>query len=606
MQDIYYNSWLSYYKSPFGAVTLQTPFALTIRAPKKASVSLIISTDDQAFGKQSYPMPEIEPGTYRFFPKLKHGIGLYFYYFEVTERTDTGYQTYYYGARYGRGGEGRLYASEQEVSKYQLTCFKEADPTPKWYTSGTGYQIFPDRFNNGNPGNTINSPKLDTFIYGRHSDDPMYLKDDAGDIIRWDFYGGNLAGIRQKIPYLKELGVTFLYLNPIFEAQSNHRYDTANYLAIDGMLGTQDDFESLVEELHANNMELILDGVFSHVGQNSLYFNRNGQYGENVGAYRNPQSPYTEWFTFNTYPDDYKSWWGIKDLPEVKKEQTSFQEYIYGDLDSVLAKWNRLGVDGWRLDVADELPDSFIAGIRHNLDSYPEKVLIGEVWEDASNKISYNTRRQYILGDGLQGVMNYPFRHYIIELLTHQKKPEKVATDFLVIKENYPPDVLLGNLNNLGTHDTERIFTMLNENVGLTQIAVGLMYMLPGVPCAYYGDEKGLTGGKDPENRKFFPWERPNAELFTTYQKWMKRRTESDVLQNGLFYPFYTEDLFGICRYLEADFVFYVVNLSETAQTVSLDHLIFPGECPVSYEELTPYLANITIEAGQSYYFAKK
>lgn len=606
MQEIYYNSWLSYYKSPFGAVTLDTVLTLTVRAPKNASVSLLIHTDNNNYGKESYPMNEFEPGSYRFSPTLKHGIGLYFYYFEITEKSENGYRTYYYGARYGRGGVGRLYANEAEVSKYQLTCYKEADLAPSWYVNGAGYQIFPDRFFNGNTPKMVNAPKPNTFLYGRETDEPLYFKDAAGDIVRWDFYGGNLAGIRAKIPYLKELEVTFLYLNPIFEAQSNHRYDTADYLAIDSVLGTEEDFVALLAELHDNGMRIILDGVFSHVGQNSRYFNRDGQYGKQTGAYRDPNSPYASWFTFDTYPDGYKSWWGIKDLPEVRKEQVSFQEFIYGDLDSVLAKWNELGVDGWRLDVADELPDTFIAGIRHNLDSYPEKVLIGEVWEDASNKISYDKRRQYILGDGLQGVMNYPFRHYVIELLTKQKTPEKVATDFLVIKENYPPDVLLNNLNNLGTHDTERIFTMLGENVATTELACALLFMLPGVPCVYYGDERGVTGGKDPQNRKFFPWAQAPGKLFTAYQTWMQRRTESAVLQRGGFYPFYTENFFGICRYLAGSYQVYLLNLGETSVPVEIDRLIFPGECPLSYEELAPHFVNKILQPGESYYFAKE
>ncbi|WP_335755323.1 alpha-amylase family glycosyl hydrolase [Tetragenococcus halophilus] len=239
---------------------------------------------------------------------------------------------------------------------------------------------------------SLTPPKKNSYIYATEEDDPLYVKDADGEILRWDFFGGNFKGILQKIPYLKELGVNGIYLNPIFEASSNHRYDTADYFAIDPVLGTQEDFETLVNTLHENDMRLILDGVFSHVGQNSRYFNVYGNYGKDKGAYNDRYSPYYSWFTFYDYPDDYASWWGIKDLPEVNKEDPGFQAFIYGNTNSVLSKWNQLGVDGWRLDVADELSDEFIKGIRKNLENFPEKVLLGEVWEDASNKISYHHR----------------------------------------------------------------------------------------------------------------------------------------------------------------------------------------------------------------------
>ncbi|MGO2939458.1 MAG: alpha-amylase family glycosyl hydrolase [Pseudolactococcus laudensis] len=200
-----------------------------------------------------------------------------------------------------------------------------------------------------------------------------------------------------KIPYLKLLGVRALYFNPIFEARSSHRYDTSDYMKIDPVLGTEADFKQLVDTLHQHDMRLILDGVFSHVGRNSKYFDFDGKSG-GQGAYQTTQSPYFDWFTFNQYPDDYKSWWGIKDLPTIDKTKESFQQYIYGESDSVLSKWNGLGIDGWRLDVADELPDDFIKGIRDTLENYPEQVLIGEVWEDASRKIAYEQHRKYIYG----------------------------------------------------------------------------------------------------------------------------------------------------------------------------------------------------------------
>ena len=289
------------------------------------------------------------------------------------------------------------------------------------------YQIFPDRFANGNPNRVINQPKKNSFIYATEEDEPFYIKNKENEIVRWDFFGGNFKGIQDKIPYLQELGITALYLNPIFEASSNHRYDTNDYFKVDSILGTEEEFRSLIAALHTAGIAVVLDGVFSHVGKNSRYFNISGFYGENSGAARDPQSPYRDWFTFNHYPNDYKSWWGVADLPEVRKENPSFQEFIYGDLDSVLSKWTSMGVDGWRLDVADELTDDFIAGIRKNLLSYQEKILIGEVWEDASNKIAYDTRRKYVFGDHLQGVMNYPLRQQILDILKQSRSLQDIC-----------------------------------------------------------------------------------------------------------------------------------------------------------------------------------
>lgn len=284
----------------------------------------------------------------------------------------------------------------------------------------------------------LSASKSNSFIYGSYEDDPMYIKNIDGGIERWDFYGGNLKRITQKIPCLKELGVNALYLNPIFEAWSNHRYDTANYFQIDNMLGTLEDFNELVQTLHDNEMHIILDGVFSHVGRHSQYFNYDGAYGKHNGAAQNTHSICYDWFDFDHYPDEYKSWWGIKDLPQINKENKHYQQFIYGDKESVIAYWLSQGIDGWRLDVADELPDSFIKGIRSCLERYPNKVLIGEVWEDASNKISYEHRRNYILGNHLHSVMNYPLRKIILSVIMQEITPKQAAYRFMrIIQETY-------------------------------------------------------------------------------------------------------------------------------------------------------------------------
>lgn len=384
-------------------------------------------------------------------------------------------------------------------------------------------------------------------------------------------------------------------MNPIFESVSNHRYDTANYLAVDGMLGDEEAFRTLVKFLHENDMYVILDGVFNHVGKNSLYFNYDGTYGEKHGAYRDPDSSYYPWFTFTDYPNAYESWWGFSDLPEVNKENPLFQTFIYGETNSVLAKWNSFGIDGWRLDVADELPDFFIEGIRQNLNQYSEKILLGEVWEDASNKIAYDKRRQYILGDSLYGVMNYPFRTIILALLREEIRPEKAAKALTTLEENYPANIFYINLNNLGTHDTERLVTMMDNNVTKTLSAFSLMTVLPGIPCIYYGDEAGLTGGKYPENRKYFPWGNEDQAIEKGFRHWIRVRKKTEVLKYGRFIPFYTEKLFGILRYDSRHYAIYVLNPTKSVKRINISTFRFTKDCPLTDEKFEVILDKIEI-----------
>lgn len=582
---MYFNSWLEDYKRPFGAIQQEETcqFRILAGTDQIHHLHLIICKEHSAKGEESYPMVK-EGQYYTCDYTLDQGKGLYFYHFSFQEKQSNGDSVTKYYAPKGQGGEGQIYDSLEGMPAYQLTCFEQAEQAPDWYRESVFYQIFPDRFYNGNEHKEITSPKPNTFIYGTTADDPMYIKNEKGEIIRWDFYGGNLLGIKKKIPYLKELGINAIYLNPIFKAASNHRYDTGDYMMVDPMLGDETILTELIEELHQEGIRLILDGVFSHVGRNSLYFNYDGSYGEGQGAYQNHESPYHPWFTFTDYPHEYRSWWGIDDLPEIDKSNQDFQAFIYGD-NGVLTKWNQLDIDGWRIDVADELPDFFLKGLRANLNQFEDKVLIGEVWEDASNKIAYDQRRHYILGHHLHGVMNYPLRDLILQLLNGETTPKQVCEVLTQLQENYPRDVFYNNFNNIGTHDTERIYTMLGESLAKTKLAFGLMFMSPGIPCVYYGDEAGVAGGKDPENRKFFPWDNMDQELFESCKSWIDQRKQHDCLKFGEFIPFYTEDLFGIIRYQENNYIIYIVNPHEQEVTFDVDQVTTLRPFPFSKEE---------------------
>lgn len=352
----------------------------------------------------------------------------------------------------------------------------------------------------------------------------MYIKDKNGDVIRWDFHGGNLKGIIDKLPYLSKIGVSIIYLSPIFESSSNHKYNTGDYKKIDPMFGDEEILKELIEKANKKGINIILDGVFSHTGADSKYFNKFGNYDE-VGAYQSKDSKYSSWYTFNDFPDDYKCWWGVKDLPNVNELNKSYMDYIIYDEDSVINKWTDMGIKGWRLDVADELPTEFIKEIRKELKKNDaESVLVGEVWEDASNKITYNERRNYLVGNQLDSVMGYPFRDNIVSFLKGNITSKELNNKFMTIKENYPKESFKANLNLISSHDVARIKTELHYDEAMVKLAVATQMTFEGVPYIYYGDEAGLCGGTDPDNRKTYPWKNEDEDMIEFYKEAINTR----------------------------------------------------------------------------------
>ena len=297
-------------------------------------------------------------------------------------------------------------------------------------------------------------------LHENWSDIPEYRPNEQGEILNNDFFGGTLRGIASKLDYLESLHVRTIYLNPIFQAYSNHRYDTGDYKRIDPMLGTEEDFRALCAQAAARGMRVILDGVFNHTGYDSRYFNGSGRY-NSLGAHQSKDSPYYGWFDFKRWPDEYGSWWGIYTLPQVNEMNEDYLRYIIEDEDSVIRRWLRLGASGWRLDVADELPDAFIRHLTAAAKrEKPDALVLGEVWEDASNKISYSERRAYFHGGELDSVMNYPLSDAILAFLGGGTA-EHFAETMECIRENYPHDVFYSLMNVVGTHDTARTLTLL-------------------------------------------------------------------------------------------------------------------------------------------------
>ena len=435
----------------------------------------------------------------------------------------------------------------------QLTVYKKGYKTPKWLKGGVMYQIFCDRFAKSEK-HPVTVKKGTAYYPDWENGTPQYPEKPGDPFPNNCFFGGSLYGIIEKLDYLQSLGVGTLYLNPIFDAASNHKYDTADYMKVDEAFGGDDALDELIAELKKRGMHIILDGVFNHTGADSVYFNKFGNYGS-VGAYESKESPYYEWFDFKKHPDDYLCWWGVKILPCIRKDSKSFRDFICGS-DGVAAHYLKKGIDGWRLDVADELPNEFLEQLRktaHKIN--PDSYILGEVWEDASNKIAYDHRRSYFQGSQLDAVMNYPIRTAIIDYIL-SGNAEFLAAEAASLYHNYPKCVSDVQMNLLGTHDTERILNTLACDGSLAmknrelatyrmpknvrrnaservRLAAFLCYTLPGVPCIYYGDEIGMEGGRDPFNRMPFAYSRADKSMLAFFRKLGALRTSLPCFKDG-------------------------------------------------------------------------
>lgn len=551
MYYIPYNSRKEYHKSLFGAVEEDTEVIYRVVMPRNLSVSAVYFTfkEDGWDGYDRIPMEwERMEGEneewWRASVTVKNS-GLYWYHFEYDTPFGRSFIKRKDGADGSLDGEGR---------DWQITVYKKDFKTPDFFKGGIIYQIFPDRFCNsktekkGVPGDRV--------LRDDWGNTPCWRPDEKGIVKNNDFFGGDFRGIEEKLDYISSLGVNCIYLNPVFRAQSNHRYDTGDYEVTDPLLGDEKDFRSLCKKAKSKGIRIILDGVFSHTGIDSRYFNFYGSY-EGEGAYRSRESEYFDWYKFRNWPDDYECWWGIKILPEVNEENESYLEYITGK-NGILRKWLRAGASGWRLDVADELPDVFLDRLRKAVKEENEDALImGEVWEDASNKFSYSKRRRYLLGDQLDSVMNYPFSEAVIHFV-RTGITEGFSEKIMSVLENYPKQVTDVLMNHIGSHDTARIITTLAgedasgkgrewqfahhlEGEGLAygkrllKIAAAMQFTLPGIPSVYYGDEAGMQGYGDPFNRGCYPWGQEDEELIEYYRLLGKLRRESDCFVDGKF-----------------------------------------------------------------------
>ncbi len=576
----YFNSRNEYHKKPFGAIKENSTITFTVVSDHETVAPfLCIKKDGEIENHILMSIESNENGIVKFTTEyIFDEVGLYFYCFKFDKGK--------YGIFHTGHGDGTI-CSQGEW--FLQTVYSSDFYTPDCFKGGVMYQIFPDRF-------FESSPKYKLHFTDRHyilskSDLPYFDDNENSEKqITTDYFGGDLQGIIQKLDYVKNLGVSCIYLNPIFEAHSNHRYNTANYMKIDPDLGTLEDFKLLCEKAHQKNIKIILDGVFSHTGSDSIYFNREKRYGED-GAFNNENSVYRSWYDFDSkYKNGYRCWWDFSTLPEVNELNEDYIEYICGE-NGVIKYWLNNGADGFRLDVADELPDEFIEHIRKSVkDCGENKLLIGEVWEDAITKVSFGHRRKYLLGKGLDSTMNYPFRSAVLDFIKNGNG-DKFCEEIFKIYENYPKEALDNAWNSLSTHDTPRAITILqgenpesldrlwqsnqvlnNEKLEKAKkqlvCAYALIFGLPGVPCIYYGDEIGMQGYRDPFNRRYFTWWNQDEFVQNNIRSLSSfRNSHIEYKNGGLYFVYASYNTIAYVRYFNNKEVLTAVNRGECLET---------------------------------------
>lgn len=579
--QLFHDSRNPAYRHPGGAQPCGTQVTLRLRVEGGRPDAVHLR---QWFDKESFtPMQPSadDPALYEAQIHLPETPCLLWYDFQVWQH---GQFQWYGNAEDMLDGVGAL--TWGEARSYQITVYAPAYETPPWTDGAVFYQIFPDRFAQGKDG-----PRL-PMEAGRslHEDwdekPDLYLDYKTHDNYAHDFFGGTLRGIAEKLPYLADLGVTGLYLNPIFHAGTNHRFDTIDWLAIDPQLGTEADFVALCETAAEHGIHIVLDGVFNHSGHTSPFFQ---------DAQQNPGSPYRNWYHFEHWPDMYKSWWGFQTLPDLNKRQPEVIDYFLTGEDPVIRHWLRDGAGGWRIDVADELPMAFLRLMRAAVkDEKPDALLIGEVWEDASHKVTYDKLRSYCLGDTLDSVMNYPLREAAISFLLGDIDAFAFKRQMDSLYENYPAPFAHALLNVLGSHDRARALNVLAEETGIDMpradqaghtltpkqrllgvkrlmLLLELVVAMPGMPCVYYGDEAGMEGCADPFNRGTFPWGHEDKALTAYFKKTLARRRMVGALTDGtLIIDALGPEVIAVRRDTKSQTAVTLINRSNRARKVEI------------------------------------
>lgn len=531
------------------ALSSDWPIIFTISVPRifaANSLKILIKSEDT--GKESeYTATEydFEESLDVFSVELNLETSLYYFYIALSTP---------FGKIYGYKAKSKVMTFSKNAfgAHFQLSAVNFKHTEPIGFSGGIIYHVFVDRFAHSGKTAVKEGCVIADFSCGI----PEYPAYPGAPMKNNTFWGGDLYGVTEKLDYISSLGANIIYLSPIFDSPSNHKYDTSDYLRVDASLGGDDALKMLISEAHSRDIKIILDGVFNHTGADSVYFNKYGNYAS-VGAYQSKSSLFYDWYEFSEYPDKYTCWWDIDILPRINTRLDKCSDFFVGE-NGVISKYIRMGVDGFRLDVADELSDEFIEKIKSRMESVEEgSILYGEVWEDASNKVAYSKRKRYFLGEELDGVMNYPLRRGIIDYVLYGIT-DTLEYALCEVMENAPKRIRDHQMNLLGTHDTERILTVLggDKAEGLSnsdlvckrmsedlykasrqrlKLAYTILATLPGIPSIFYADEAGLEGYGDPFNRMPYPWGREDKEILDFYKKIGIIRRGEYVYKHGSF-----------------------------------------------------------------------
>jgi len=600
------------HKQPFGATAPGTPLQFSVSAlPGVNKLTLVVEKRRMEGNQEVLEYSEVarlpmqkaasngkERWTARFTPDA---ISIYGYYF-VAEIGGASYVLHnnrdpvFWTREKGSGGTAavdNLPSSSTALRRFRQTVFDPAFKVPEWAPDIVYYYIFPDRFRNGN---TANDPRPGTTKFHDHTvelhrnwnDKPWRPGSGDGSDAHYnnDFFGGDLEGIIQKLDYIRDLGANTIYMTPIFQAASNHKYDTADYKAIDPAFGSNADFERLTAEAAKRGIRVIPDASLNHTGADSVYFNRFGNH-STQGAFQNGkinhQSPFASWYTFDAKQTDpnkqYKGWVDVMDLPELNKASDGWRNYAFRDKDSVIKTWLDKGSAGWRMDVAPWVPDDFWREWRTHLKAHkPDALTVAETWFDAS---------KYFLGDMFDSTMNYIFRNTVLEYAAGGDAA-KLYPNIELMREAYPPQAFYALMNLLSSHDQARALHQFGWHEGITdakkiaeakqrlKLAVLFQMTFPGAPTVYYGDEVAVTGGDDPYNRATYPWAdqggKPDTEMLDTFKRIIALRNQHAVLRRGTIDAPLHLDAHSIVllRQLGKEVAITATNNSTQAQTVTV------------------------------------
>ncbi|MBC8172253.1 MAG: alpha-glucosidase C-terminal domain-containing protein [Anaerolineae bacterium] len=491
-------------------------------------------------------------------------------------------------SRQAEGHNQPIYGEWLDVD-FKIAVYDPAGMPADWTQGMMIYQIFPDRFATSDP----NRPLVSGGVYGMEAKFMQW-----GDIPEIpptgrDFFGGDLRGLIQKLDYLQELGVEVLYLNPIFEASTNHRYEAINFMKIDPMLGTEADFDDLIHEAHARKIKIVLDAVFNHCSSDSIYFDITGKQSALTGipgATQSKQSPYYRWFKFKEWPTAYDGWWGFGFMPEFV-ECPEMEEYFLGE-NGVTRHWLRKGIDGWRCDVSFDNTEDFWKRFRKAVDAEkPGAYTVSEEWRDSTH---------YLLGDEYNATMNYRFTWMVRGYLaTDDLLPSELDDRLQVWMRDTPAPAIKAQMNLLDSHDTDRLFSACGGNRQRYLQAISFQLAYPGSPCIYYGAETGLEGAYAEDGRRCMPWDALDTELHDFFKHAIITRNASLALRLGEVETMLIDDaqrVYAFARRYGAETVYVVFNGSENQAQVELP---LSGEEDGTFRDLLRLQPAVTAAEGK-------